>query len=156
MVATGDQPLKNSETLVLFDPPLSPQVLRRWLDESEAGRLVLLWPEGRSVPPSVQPETLNAVYRSLKTLTGRTTEAVFQTPWPQGPEIFAAVWQALREAGLVLQDGSVWRLLSPGGTKIETRELPAVKRHEAMRGYWQALAAAGADDLLPVLLGERL
>lgn len=155
-VAVGDQPLPEVETLVLFDPPPSAAVLRRWLAESGAGRVVLLWPEGRPVPPEVTPEALNAVYRQLRTMAGQSAAQVAAAAWPQGPEVFAAVWQALREAGLLLQDGPTWRLLTASGTRIATRELPAVKRHEAMRGYWQDLARVSGADVLPVLLGECL
>jgi single-stranded-DNA-specific exonuclease len=155
VIGLGDQPLPQAETLVLFDPPLSPPVLKRWLQETEAGRLLLLWPEDRLVPPGVDPPMLNVVYRQLKTLTGRSVDDVFRSNWPQGPEVFAVVWQALREAGLLLQDRQVWRLLRPDGAKIETRELPAVQRHEAMRRYWQALQAVTGEPLQAVLLGER-
>jgi single-stranded-DNA-specific exonuclease len=154
-IALGDQSPPKIATLVLFDPPVSPQVLRRWLDEAEAVRVVLLWSGDWAIPDPVEPGALNLVYRQLKTLAGRTTAAVFASEWPQGPEVFATVWQALREAGLLLQDGQSWRLLSAAGARIEAAELPAVKRHEAMRMYWQAVNRAKGDDLLLVLLGER-
>ncbi len=147
----GGQPLPSVSTLVLFDPPVSPAELQRQMAETEAARLVLLWPVDRVIPAAIGPSDLNAVYRQLKTMAGQHTAAVFRLDWPQGPEVLAAVWQAMREAGLVLQDRETWRLLSPSGGKIEAGELPAVQRHEAMRDFWGRLRAAADSDLMAVL-----
>lgn len=144
--------------LVLAGYPADEGALLRAIERTGARRLHLaLPPLADDLMLAIDPAMMNQAYRQLKTLEGLALSELPGEQWPMPASLFPDVWQALREAGLVLIQGDRWHRLQPSG-RVPLADLPTVQARSRRQTFWRWLAEADPDTIrtrLIELLAER-